>query len=86
MLTVPLFIVAKKKVSIDIWIKKTWSIYTEHNIIQSQKITSYYLDNTDEPEGHYGNWNKSDTQRQKYCLISLNVESKKATQKQKVEG
>lgn len=38
--------------------------FIQWNIIQSSKINSVICNNVDEPEGHYGKWNKAVTEGQ----------------------
>ena len=71
MFTVTLFKIAKtekqpKCSSMDEWIKKMWHFYIHNGILFSHKKewNPAICNNMDEPQRHYAECNKSDTERQ----------------------
>lgn len=64
--------------SVDEQIKKTWQIYMMgyYSVIK-KKCNLAMCNNMDGPRGYYSEWNKPDRKKDKYFMISCDVQSKK---------
>ena len=60
------------------WFWQLW-LYDNYSVIKEEKLAIYA--NMDGPWKYYAKWNKSD--KEKYHMISLNVESEKKKQNPK---
>ena len=57
--------------STDEWINKEWYTHTGILLSHTKGINFTICCNMDGLGGHYAKWNKSDREKNKYCMISL---------------